>query len=381
MIRLLSSATSLAYRHVAKPILFQFSPDSVHEYITHVGKYVQRFGWVRAVTYKIFAYEDDILRTTVAGIELKNPVGLSAGFDMDFQLPPLLRSFGFGFMEGGSMTFLPCPGNPKPWFYRLPKTKSLVVNKGLANQGAKASIATIAQYKSDILADFPINISVAKTNLPVACDDAGAIADYVGSLKLIKKAGVGDMITLNISCPNAYGGEPFTTPERLDTLLAEVDRLQLSQPVFVKMPCDMSWKEFSALVDVVDAHAITGLTMVNLAKNRTKMSLKDDLPTATPGNMSGMPTQMQSDDMIRRTRQKYGKRFYIIGVGGIFSAEDAYRKITLGADAVELITGMIFEGPQLIGQINEGIAGMLRRDGFTSVAEAVGSALRDNVGR
>jgi dihydroorotate dehydrogenase (fumarate) len=247
-----------------------------------------------------------------------------------------------------------------------------VVNKGLANDGAEAIVRRLQSYPEPTFADFPLNISVAKTNSPENCNELDAIADYIGSLKLIKRSGVGAMYTINISCPNAYGGEPFTTPAKLERLLSALDKLKLAKPVFVKMPSDLAWAELKSLLHVVAKHKVTGVTIHNLAKDRGKMDLRDSLPDSVKGNMSGKPTWSTSNEFIRRTRLEFGERFVIIGVGGIFSADDAYTKIRLGANLVELITGMIFEGPQLIGQINQGLVKLLERDGFDNISQAVG---------
>jgi dihydroorotate dehydrogenase (fumarate) len=263
----------------------------------------------------------------------------------------------------------------KPWFHRLPKTKSLVVNKGLANDGVLAIAKRVKAYPESAFDGFPLNVSVAKTNSPGACKELDAIDDYIGSLKILEAEGVGVMYTLNISCPNTFGGEPFTTPEKLERLLTAVDVLDLSKPVFIKTPSDLPWEKLKKLLGVAAKHDITGVTIHNLAKDRSKMKLLDPLPDSIKGNMSGKPTWETSNEFIRRTRLEFGERFIIFGVGGIFSAEDAYTKIRLGANMVELITGMIFEGPQLIGDINRGLVRLLKRDGFSNVGEAVGADL------
>jgi dihydroorotate dehydrogenase len=382
MIYQISKTTSISYKYIAKPIMFKIPPDSVHDYITMLGSNLQNFKVFRSLVSGAYNYQDEILETNLAGVKISNPVGLSAGFDNNIDLALLMKSFGFGFMEGGSITYHPTKGNSRPWFYRLPKSKSLIVNKGLNNRGSKEIIKRISNYPENTFTDFPLNISVAKTNSPEAASIDDAITDYIDSLRVIKRAGVGQIITLNITCPNAFGGEHFAEPKRLEKLLDRVDKLDLVQPVFLKMPSDLDWLDFAKLADVAGKHKISGLTMVNLAKNRAKMNFKDDLNKILPdklenikGNMSGMLTQKISDDLIKKTRQNYGDKFVIIGVGGIFSGEDAYRKILLGADAVELITGVIFEGPQLIGQINRDIASFLRRDGFKNISEAVGKDL------
>lgn len=373
VIPLLSSVTSNIYSKAAKPLLFKQKPDTVHTRLLQTGSRLQRVRAVRSLVRGVWAYENStVLEQEVLGIRFRNPIGLSAGFDKNFELLPMLKSIGFGFMEGGSLTSKPCTGNPKPWFYRLPKTKSIVVYAGLANQGVAQIIHRIKSYDSATFTDFPLNISVAKTNSKATASEAGAIADYVGSLLQIQKAAVGDIITLNISCPNTYGGEPFTTPGSLEHLLQKVDELHMSQPVFIKMPADLAWADFDQLLDVAARHQVAGITISNLAKDRGQAKLMDPLPETIRGGLSGKPTWELSNNLIRQTYKKYRQRFVIIGVGGVFSAEDAYTKIKLGATLVELITGMIFEGPQLVGQINQGLVALLKRDGYRSIGEAIG---------
>jgi dihydroorotate dehydrogenase (fumarate) len=370
----ISNVSSKIYTKAFKPLAFKQKPDKVHDHLLNTGSRLQKVAPVRALLHGAWAYDDNAkLGQDVLGIHFRNPVGLSAGFDKNFQLPLLLKSIGFGFMEGGSLTYQECDGNPRPWFYRLPKTQSLVVFAGLANQGVNRIVDRIQQYPVQTFNNFPLNISVAKTNSKEAASEDDAISDYIGSLRHIKKSKVGNLITLNISCPNTYGGEPFTTPERLERLLKAVDEVKLTQPVFIKMPLHLPWPEFEELLAVANKHQVAGLTISNLAKDRGQAKLMDPLPETVKGNLSGRPTWELSNNLIRHTYKKYGKRFVIIGVGGIFSAEDAYTKIKLGATLVELITGMVFEGPQLIGQINKGLVTRLQRDGFKTISEAIGA--------
>lgn len=373
MITGVSRTSSFTYKRIAKPVLFKFKPDDVHTSLVRYGSHLQKYRVVRGAVKTSWAYKNPgVLGQTLHGIEFQNPVGLSAGFDKNFELAQLLKTVGFGFMEGGSLTFHACDGNPRPWFYRLPKTKSLVVYAGLANKGVNTIINTLHEYPKDTFKDFPLNISIAKTNSKQTCSDTEAIADYIGSLTLLQNANLGSMYTLNISCPNTYGGEPFTTPERLEALLHAVDQLQLKTPLFIKMPSHLPWQEFKKLLQVADTHNVQGLTISNLAKDRGATKLMDPLPNSVKGNLSGKPTQDLSNKLIRQTYKKYGHRFTIIGVGGIFCAQDAYTKIKLGATLVELITGMIFEGPQLIGQINQELVTLLKQDGYKNISEAIG---------
>ncbi|MBL8122282.1 quinone-dependent dihydroorotate dehydrogenase [Candidatus Saccharibacteria bacterium] len=367
----------MLYRSVIKKVLFKIHPDTVHEHLLKSGKLAGQLQPVRGTLGALWSYQNEAyLAQMLAGVRFRNPIGLSAGFDTNFELPPLLRAVGFGHMEGGSVTYEPCPGNAHPWFYRLPHSKSLVVHKGLANEGTERVAERIGRYPSKMFADFPCNISVAMTNAAHVCDEQKAIDDYAGSVEVLKATGVGDIITLNISCPNTCNGEPFTTKSSLARLLDAIDAIGARQPLFLKMPADLSWKQFKPLLETAADHSIAGVIISNLVKDRSLVHPDDKLTPEIKGNLSGKPTWTTSNELIKKTRQTFGDRFVIIGVGGVFSAEDAYTKICLGADLVSLITGMIFEGPQLIGQINRDLVKLLEQDGFTNISQAIGSNLR-----
>ncbi len=334
----------------------------------------QKFGFTDTIVRSLWTYRNEKkLGQVVNDIYFPNPVGLAAGFDKNIELAPTMKAIGFGFMTGGSVTFYPCEGNPRPWFHRLPKQKSLVVHVGLANEGTEQIRSRLRAYTPAIFTQFPLVMSVAKTNNPETCNDTQAIADYIGSLQLLRDEPRVSVLEINISCPNAYGGEPFTEPKRLEQLLKAVDNLKIQKPVWVKMPINHPWPEFDALLKVIVKHNIQGVTIGNLNKDRGKIP-SEELASQVKGNLSGLPTQALSDELIGRTFKSYGDKLSIIGVGGIFTAEDAYRKIRNGASLVGLITGMIFEGPQLIGQINQDLTRLLEKDGFTNIGEAVGTA-------
>lgn len=371
MKRIIRKISRLGYQKVAKPIMFKHQADNVHHGLIRTGKRVQKIPGVKHLP-KLWSYQDKMLETEVAGMQFRNPVGLSAGFDKALELPALMKSVGFGWMTGGSVTFGEYEGNPKPWFYRLPNSKALVVNAGLPSEGTSVVAKRVSMYSAKLFTAFPLNVSVAKTNSKDCASDELAIADYCESLAVFDKLAQVTMLEINISCPNTFGGEPFTTPDRLKKLLQSVDKLQLKKPVFIKMPVSLPDQEFDALTEVVTKHKITGLAISNLLKDRTKVQLKDDLPATIKGNLSGAPTRDVSTHLIRQTYQKYGDKLVIIGIGGVFSAEDAYEKIRAGASLVALVTGLIYEGPQLVGDINHGLAKLLKKDGFKHISEAVG---------
>lgn len=373
MIEIISSTSGLLYRNLVKKLLFLLTPDNAHGLVVKLGGLVGNTKLLRSFTKRCWSYENDVLSQELFGISFPNPIGLSAGLDKNGELVSLLEAIGFGFVTTGSVTAHTCAGNPRPWFYRLPKSRSLVIHAGLANQGVERVAGRISAYK---LAHMPLIVSIAKTNTPDTCEDAVAAKDYCISLEKLQKLNNVAAIEINISCPNTYGGEPFTTAKRLDLLLNEIEKTGVNKPSWIKMPINLPWLEFRTLLDVAIKHNVQAVTIGNLNKDRQHVELRDELPSSVKGNLSGYPTRKLSNELIAKTYLYCGDRVKVIGVGGVDSAESAYEKICLGASLVGLITGMIFEGPQLIGRINHQITEMLKADGFSNISEAVGSAHR-----
>lgn len=376
---LISKASGFIYRHVAKPVLFRLSPDSVHERMIRSASFAQRLPLLGRAISASWAHRDEaMLGQTVHGIRFTNPIGLSAGLDKNGQIVPMVRAIGFGFGTIGSVTARASSGNPRPWYHRLPHSRSLVVNAGLPNQGVERILHRVRAFPSGVFTSFPLVVSVAKTNEPATCTDQAGVSDYVASLRALQHEPRVSVLEINISCPNAFGGEPFTTPKRLEALLAATDKLRIKKPIWIKMPINLPWPDFKKLLDVIVAHpGVTGVTIGNLNKDRASTALTDPLPDTIPGNLSGKPTEALSNDLIFRTYASYGKQLTIIGVGGVFTADDAYEKIKRGASLVDLITGLIFGGPQVIGRINRDLARLLKKDGYGNVSEAVGCYHRD----
>ena len=368
-------ATRLGYKHVAKPLLFKQHPDDVHHSLVRTAKVVQKVPVIRELP-RLWGYRSPFLEQTVLGLRFMNPVGLSAGFNKNIDMASVMRNVGFGFMVGGSVTAEACDGNPKPWFHRLPKSHSLVVYAGLPNQGVERIAQRLTTYPAHTFDNFPLVVSVAKTNSVAAATDKEAILDYCASLKRLDRDGVAPFYEINISCPNTHGGEPFSTPERLEMLLAAIDGLVIHRPVSIKMPIDKPWPEFRALLEVIVKHNVQAVTIGNLRKERKGMKLADSLPNEVKGNLSGAPTREISTRLIHDTYKHYGDKLIVIGVGGIFTAQDAYDKIRAGASLVALITGMIFEGPQVVGDINAGLVALLKRDGYANIAQAIGADVK-----
>lgn len=360
------------YKNLVKPLLFLMSPDFVHTMIVRLGKLAQVVAPVRWLLGLFWRKHDDRLQQSLLGIDFANPVGLSAGFDKNIELTPLMESVGFGFETGGSVTLSERKGNERPWFFRLPKTESIVVHAGLANKGI-VNIAPGIKKNSRKVKQTPLFISVAVVAKNPKETNQDAIIDARSTVDYILQRGLAQAIEINISCPNAGDCQPFSGPELLDELLVALDTLERNVPFFVKMPVCSTAREFDALLGVIVRHNIQGVTISNLVKDRKLVKLKDELPEDIKGGLSGAPVRAISTALITRAYSKYGDRLTIIGVGGIFSAEHAYEKIRAGASLVAMITGVIFEGPQVVGRINRELLSLMAADGFGSISEAVGA--------
>lgn len=365
---------AVTYKKVIKPVLFKFSPDSVHDQVTKGLSLAGSIPGVRQAVRKVSVRKLPELEVEWKGMHFTSPVGLSAGLDKNGRIMPMIQALGFGFAEVGSVTAEVCAGNMKPWFYRLPKTQSLVVHAGLANEGVEVIVDRLEKLPSKVAVDFPKVLSIARTNSQEASGVDEGIIDYVTSAKRAKKSPAIQMIEINISCPNAFGGQTFTTPPLLEKLLKALDKVKVGKPTFIKMPVDLTWPETKALLDVIVKYDVTGITMGNLTKKRDKAKLKEPLPDTVPGGLSGAPLKVKSTELIRKSYKAYGDKLVIIGVGGILSPEDAYEKIKAGATFVELITGFIMNGPQFAEEVNRGLAELLRADGYEHISEAIGKA-------
>ena len=347
------------YRHALKPILFKLSPDFVHEVFITTGEIAGCTALSRALFGLFYGYRGPDISKTVDGIAYRTPVLLSAGFDADGRLTRILPSLSFGGEEIGSTTAHVCEGNPLPRMTRLIRNKSLVVYKGLRNRGVDALIAKLK--RTPRIKGFVLGISIARTNTPSASTDVEAgIRDYVESFTKLNAANVGDYYTINISCPNSFTGETFIQPELLAQFLPRLREVPCEKPVYLKMPINVPWEQFVELLAIADKNNIQGVIIGNLNKNYSHLKYPEDAPKEFRGGLSGAPTFALSNELIKKTREKYGTRFTIIGTGGIFTPEQAMQKFAAGADLIQLVTGMVFEGPGLMKEICERYADRTR---------------------
>ena len=367
----------LGYQAI-RPLIFLMEPEQAHYSLKRVGVFLGKFWITRKLTSLLMNYKHESLHTTVDGIEYKNPVGLSAGFDKDGELTKIYPHMGFGLAELGSFTGEICPGNPGKRLFRMVKSKAIVVWYGLNNEGSEK---ISARLKDEDFGDLRVGINAANSNLTPEFVLEDSIADYLKTMKLFKD--VGDYYDVNIRCPNTQEGEPFVDKDNLDALLTAINteiRPISDKPIYVKLAADMTLDEINVIVDACVEHGMDGVVCTNLAKPQYNSEHRpEEYPTVDgrlpegKGAMSGLPLQRISTNVIRHVYRRTRGKLTIIGVGGVFSAKDAYEKITSGASLLHMITTMIFDGPQNINEINRGLVKLLKADGFDSIEQAVGS--------
>ncbi len=363
---LLSPLIGFAYRAFAKPLLFKRDPEKVHDAALNIGHWFGKYGWRCYIVRTCFHYQDLMLSQTLLGLKFASPLGLAAGFDKNGYLIGTLDGLGFGFGEIGSVTGRPCEGNAKPRLWRLPASRSLAVYYGLANEGA----AAIAERVKKSSRKIPIGINIAKTNHLDTNEIKAGIEDYIKAYRAINQAA--DYITVNISCPNVGGGEPFKNPENLELLLSAIEQESGLKPIFIKLSPDLSESELNGLLSVIAKHKIAGLICSNLTHSRDGI-IESEKKLNARGGLSGQAVANLSNELLSSVYKKTQGKYLLIGCGGIFSAEDAYEKIKRGANLLQLISGMIFNGPQFINELNRGLVKLLKKDGYENISQAVGS--------
>ena len=361
-----------------RPLIFLMEPEQAHYSLKRVGVFLGKFWITRKLTSLLMNYKHKSLNITVDGIDYKNPVGLSAGFDKDGELTKIYPEMGFGLAELGSFTGEICPGNPGKRLFRMIKSKAIVVWYGLNNEGSETISKRLA---GEDFGDLRVGINAANSNLTPEFVLKDSIADYIKTMKLFKD--IGDYYDVNISCPNTQDGEPFVDKKNLDKLLTTINkeiRPISDKPIYVKLAADMTLDEINIIVDACVEHGMDGVVCTNLAKPQFNSEHRpEEYPTVDgrlpkgKGAMSGLPLQRISTNVVRHVYRRTRGKLTIIGVGGIFTAKDAYEKITSGASLLHMITTMIFDGPQNINEINRGLVKLLKKDGFDSIEQAVGS--------
>ena len=369
--RLAAIKINVLYKHFIKNILFLIDPEAVHNNMLVAGEFAGKSNLIKKTAEIFLKSKNTRLSQKIYGIGFGNPIGLAAGFDYEARLTQFLPSLNFGFMSVGTVTNMPYEGNPKPMLGRLPMSKSLMVNKGFKSSGA----INVASRLKGLDFKIPVGISIGRTNSPKLSNQKDSIKDIVQAFETFEKAHVNNSYyELNISCPNLiHGNVAFYPPKNLEELLKAVDKLRIKKPIFAKMPIEKNDTEVLEMLEVIAKRCPKGVIFGNLQKDRNDPALvKEEVKKFKVGSFSGKPTYKRSNELIKLAYKHYRDRFIIIGCGGVFSGRDAWEKITLGASLVQLITGLVYEGPQLVNQINFELLDIMERKGFKNISEAVG---------
>lgn len=328
-----------------RPLLFLVDPETIHSLVFRM----LRLPGLKAILKAAFQVQHPSLEKKLLGLTFKNPVGLAAGFDKDAKHVDSLAALGFGFIEIGTLTPKAQPGNDKPRLFRLPKDHALINRMGFNNEGAPAAVERLKKVKQSIIIGG--NIGKNKVTPNESAED-----DYILCFNALYEHV--DYFVVNVSSPNTPGLRELQEKAPLQRLLRKVKELSLTKsqvkPVLLKIAPDLTTGQLDDIVEILKSTGIDGVIATNTTISRDGLATgSEELGHIGAGGLSGKPLTKRATEVIRYLREKLGKGYPIIGVGGIMSAEDALEKLQAGADLVQLYTGFIYEGPGLIKQINE----------------------------
>ena len=356
----------MVYRSLVRPILFRLPPETAHELALHS---------LSLLPSRLLAkhFNNPALRIERFGLSFPNPVGLAAGFDKNGIALQPLAALGFGFIEAGTVTYHAQPGNPRPRLFRLSEDQALINRAGFNNEGA-AAFAKRVKRPGCVL-----GVSIGKSKIAPLED---ATEDYLKSFELVHE--VADYVAVNVSSPNTPQLRELQQSDQLTSLLSALQarNRELSKPVplLVKLSPDLERRELEMIVDVIQRLHIDGIIATNTTISRADLRTDPQRVAACgEGGLSGKPLAYRSTRMIAELYQLTNGQIPLIGVGGIFNAEDAWEKIAAGASLVQLYTGFIYQGPNIAQEINEGLAKILAREGFANLDTAVGCGAHERL--
>jgi dihydroorotate dehydrogenase len=302
----------------------------------------------------------DSLRSTVAGIEFPSPVGLAAGFDKDAEVPEQMLGMGFGFVEVGTVTPKPQKGNPRPRLFRLVEDRAVINRMGFNNDGQAAAYERL-RHTTHLHGVIGVNVGANK-------DSADRIADY--ALGVRKMAPVARYLTINISSPNTPGLRGLQEEGELRELLAAVEEVRTDKPIFLKVAPDLESGDHDRIVRAALDHHVDALIVSNTTVSRPPLKSRH---ASEAGGLSGEPLKSLASEALRAFRNASGGEIPLIAVGGIANADDAWERIKAGASLVQLYSAMVFQGPDIGRVIAAGLIDRLKREGLSSISEAVGT--------
>lgn len=340
----------MLYR-LARPALFALDPEAAHRLTIAALRVAPRAG----------PAGQGALATEIAGIRFPNPVGLAAGFDKNAEVPDGILGLGFGFAEVGSITPRPQEGNPRPRLFRLKQDRAVINRMGFNNAGSAAARARLERRARR---------GVVGINVGANKDSTNRVADYLHGIRTF--ADLADYLTVNISSPNTPGLRDLQAEGELAALLSAIagERRPGDPPVFLKVAPDLAAGDHERIVRAALDHGIAGLIVANTTIGRPPLASRHAGET---GGLSGAPLHDPALAQLRRFRAVAGAELPLIGVGGIGNAAQAWQRIRAGASLVQLYSALVYEGPGLARRIVRGLEHLMQRDGFASIAEAVGT--------
>lgn len=351
------------YDSIIRPTLFNLSPETAHE----IGINSLRFGLASETLQDQFAKRfecNEFGKLKRFGLSFKNPLGMAAGFDKNGIVVNQLAAIGFGFVEVGTVTFKPQPGNEKPRMFRLPEDKALINRLGFNNEGTPKVVERLKKLNPKCV----LGVNIGK-NKDVPNEEA--IENYLKSFNLACE--VADYITVNVSSPNTPNLRELQKAESLDELLKTLQNNNVKKiPLLVKIAPDLSESEIEAITDIALKLNLSGIIATNTTISREGLKTKIE----ETGGLSGKPVAKRSTEVISTIFYYSKGKIPIIGVGGIFTAEDAFEKICAGASLLQAYTGFIYQGVSFARDVNFGLAKILKEQGFKNLDEAVGSNVR-----
>ncbi|CAN5572317.1 quinone-dependent dihydroorotate dehydrogenase [soil metagenome] len=353
---------SKIYEKLIRPILFKISPETAHEFGIEALKTGLSTKFAQGFIAKRFASGEGCGEIERFRLKFKNPLGIAAGFDKNGVVVNQLAALGFGFVEVGSVTFDPQKGNEKPRLFRLHADKALINRLGFNNEGA----AKVVERLKKIQPQCVLGVNIGK-NKDVSND--AAIENYLKSFDLAST--VADYIVVNVSSPNTPNLRELQKAENLEELLSELqkrNRELSAKPLLVKIAPDLNEFEIEAIVDIAQRLNLAGIIATNTTVSRENLKTK----IKEIGGLSGEPLQKKSNEVIKKIYKYSNGKLPIIGVGGIFTAEDAFEKVACGASLVQAYTGFVYQGFGFAREINLGLARIIKEKGFENLDEAIG---------
>lgn len=343
------------------------------------SRYYPSTNWLNNLLQQYLCLNDPRLEQTILGMKFPNPLGLAAGFDKDGVGANIWHNFGFGFAELGTVTYHPQPGNPPPRLFRLPLDQAALNRMGFNNGGAVAMAARLKEGKDKLNYPIPIPIGINLGKSKITPLELAA-QDYLESFRLLKD--LGDYFVVNVSSPNTPGLRSLQDATMLSQILDVLQGENTGKkPIFVKIAPDLGWEAISDIMAIAQSYNLAGLIATNTTISREGLQTQiiektGKSPQEEAGGISGRPVRDRSTEVIRFIHQQSQGQIPIIGVGGIFTAEDAWEKITAGACLIQTYTGWIYEGPMMVSRILTGLLTKLEENGLSSIREAVGTGDR-----